>query len=216
MNIGVLGAGRLSGALAPHWIAAGHDVMIGGRTPDKTRALADRLGAHAGTLREAAEFGEVVLLAVLYAGIESTVHEAGAADGTLRDKVLIDCNNPVDVKRFLLLTDPGTSLAEQLAAETGARVVKALNQVHFHVWEPRAAYDGHPLVSPIAGDDEDAKALVAELVRDAGSEPLDAGPLEQARNLEAMAAVIVRVLYTGGAPLSAFQLTVGEPQDLSG
>jgi predicted dinucleotide-binding enzyme len=203
MKIAILGAGRMAEALAPHWIAAGHEVMIGGRTPSKTHDLAQRLGARAGTLREAAQFGEVVLLAVLYAGIDATLEEAGPA---LRGKVLIDCNNPVETDRFTLVA----SHAQHIAATTGARVVKGLHQVHFHVWQQRARYDDRPLVVPIAGD-ADAKEIVAPLVRDAGAEPLDAGGLEQAHNLEAMAAVIIRLLWNGAPPLSAFQLTVGEP-----
>jgi hypothetical protein len=213
MNIGVLGAGRMTEALVPHWIAAGHQVTIGGRTASKAQALAGRLGARTGTLREAAEFGDVVLLAVLYAGVEWTLRLAGAADGTLRDRVLIDCNNAVEVERFTLVSESGSSLAEQIAATTGARVVKALNQVHFSVWQQRASYDQRPLVVPIAGDEENAKGVVAALIRDAGGEPLDAGGLEQTHNLEAMAAVIIRLLFGGADPLSAFQLTVGAPQD---
>jgi predicted dinucleotide-binding enzyme len=100
------------------------------------------------------------------------------------------------------------ALAERLGATTGGRVVKALHQVHFHVWQQHARYDGHPLVVPIAGEAE-AKDVVATLVRDAGAEPLDACGLEQAHNLEAMAAVIIRVLDGGAPALSAFQLTVG-------
>jgi 8-hydroxy-5-deazaflavin:NADPH oxidoreductase len=208
MKIGVLGAGLMTEGLVPHWINAGHQVMIGGRTPAKAHALADRLGARAGSLREAAEFGDVVLLAVHYTGVDWTLREAGAADGTLRGKVLIDCNNPVEVEHFTLVTDPGGSLAEQIAADTGARVVKALHQVHVDVWRRHTAYHGRPLIVPIAGDEE-AKEVAATLVRDAGAEPLDAGGLEHAHNLEAMSAVIIRVLWSGADPLSAFQLTVG-------
>ena len=211
MRIGVLGAGRMTEALVPHWVAAGHEVTIGGRTPDKARALAERVGAHAGSLREAAEFGEVVLLAVLYTGIETTLRDASAADGTLTGKVLIDCNNAVEVERFTLATVQDTSLAEQIAADTGARVVKAFHLAHAEVWRQAARYDGKPLVVPIAGDDADAKATAAALVRDTGAEPLDAGGMEQTANLEGMAAVIIRLLSGGADPLSAFQLSVGAP-----
>jgi predicted dinucleotide-binding enzyme len=210
MKIGVLGAGRMAEGLVPLWLAAGHEVMIGGRTPEKARALASRVGARAGSLREAAEFGEVVLLAVLNAGVESTLRDSGAAAGTLAGKVLIDCTNAIEHERYTLTTPPGSSVAEMVAAATGARVVKAFNQVHFHVWSTAARYHGDPPVVPIAGD-ADAKRLVAELVRDAGGDPLDAGGPEQAHNLEAMAAVIIRILFGGADPLSAFQLTVGAP-----
>lgn len=211
MKIGVLGAGHMAEALVPHWTAAGHEVMIGGRTPSKAHALAERLGASAGTLRTAAEFGDAVLLAVLYPGVESTLDDAGASDGTLRGKVLIDCNNPVEIGRFTLVTDPGRSLAEQIAAATGARVVKALNQVHAEVWRQRATFHGEPLVVPVAGDDDDAKRVVSSLVRAAGAKPLDGGDLGQAHHLEAMAAVCIRLLFGGAEPLSAFQLTAGTP-----
>jgi predicted dinucleotide-binding enzyme len=133
MKIGVLGAGRMAEALVLHWLAAGHDVLIGGRTVPRARALAARLGARGGTLREAAEFGDAVLLAVLYAGIDATLREAGAEDGVLADKPLLDCNNPVEIERFTLDTEPGTSLAEGIAAGTRARVVKGLNLAHAEV-----------------------------------------------------------------------------------
>lgn len=211
MKIGVLGAGRMTEALVPFWIAAGHDVMIGGRTPGRAAALAERLGARAGTLREAAEFADVAMIAVLYAGVDETLREAGDA---LRGKPLIDVTNPVETERFTLVTPPGASIAEEIAARTGARVVKTLHHVHFHVYMQRARYAGRPLVVPVAADDEEAKALVFGLVRDVGAEPFDAGGLEQAHNLEAMAAVIIRLLWTGAAPaLSALQLIEGLPAE---
>jgi predicted dinucleotide-binding enzyme len=182
MKIGVLGAGRMTEAIVPHWLAAGHEVMIGGRTTAKAEQLAARLGTRSGSLREAAEFGDVIFLSVLYQGVESTLRAAGDA---LAGKVLLDCTNPVESERFTLVTEPGTSIAETIAAASGARVVKALNQVERQVWMTGARYDGEPLVVPIAGE------------------------LLHARYLEAMAAVIIRWLAGGADPLSAFQLTVG-------
>ncbi len=211
MKIGVLGAGRMAEALVPRWLTAGHEIMIGGRTPQKAQDLAARVGARSGTLRDAAEFGEVNFLAVLYAGLDSTLRDAGAADGTLAGKVLIDCTNPVEVERFTLVSKLGTSASEKIATVSGASVVKAFNQVHCHVWGSGARYHGEPLAVPIAGG-EDAKLVVAGLVRDAGAEPLDAGELEQAHNLEAMAAVIIRLLFGGVDPLAAFQFTIGAAQ----
>jgi hypothetical protein len=76
------------------------------------------------------------------------------------------------------------------------------------IWQQSAAYGGRPLVVPIAGD-EAAKQVVATLVRDTGAEPVDAGGIEHAGYLEAMAAVIIRLLYRGAHPFSAFQLTAG-------
>jgi predicted dinucleotide-binding enzyme len=212
MKLGVLGAGRMAEGLAPHWLSAGHEVMIGGRTPAKAEALASRLGARSGSLREAAEFGEAIFFAVLHAGVESTLRDAGAGEGVLRERVLIDCTNPIERERLTVTTAPGRSVAEEIAEATGARVIKAFNQVHYDVWRRGARYGGQPLVVPIAGDAE-AKAVASGLVIDAGGEPLDAGGLEHAYELEAMAGVVIRLLFAGADPLSAFQFMVGSPSE---
>jgi predicted dinucleotide-binding enzyme len=210
MKIGVLGAGRMAEGLVPLWVAAGHEVLIGGRTETKARELAASVGARAATLREAAEFGDVLFLAVLRAGVESTLADAGAADGALRGKLLIECTNAIEREHFATTTAPGASVSDEIATTTGARVAKAFNQVHYDVWRRRARYAGQPLVVPVAGD-ADAKEVAFTLVRDAGGEPLDAGGLENTHDLEAMAAVIIRQLFGGADPLSAFQLEVGDP-----
>jgi predicted dinucleotide-binding enzyme len=211
MKIGVLGAGRMTAALVPHWVAAGHRVVIGGRTPATAQELADRVGADSASLREVTERSDVVLLAVLYQGIDATLDAAGAADaadGTLAGKVVIDCNNAVEIERFTLDLPPGESLAGRIAATTGARVAKAFHNAHADVWATRARYDGRPLVAPIAGDAE-AKTVAARLVRDVGAEPFDAGGMEHTLYQEAASAVIIRHLFAGADPLSVFQLTVG-------
>jgi predicted dinucleotide-binding enzyme len=210
VKIGFLGAGVMAESLVPLWVAAGHELIIGGRTPEKTAELAARVGARAATLREAAEAADVLVLGVLYQGVAETLASAGAADGVLRGKVLIDVNNPVETEDYQLVDDFAPSLAEHLARVTGADVVKALNQVHHDVWRRRATYGGGPLVVPVATDSAAAREIADALVRDAGATPLDAGPLAQARNIEAMTAVIIRHLWTGGPSLSAFQLTVAD------
>lgn len=206
MRIGVLGAGRMTEALVPAWLRAGHEVLIGGRTPQKTAALARRLGARAGTLREAAEFGEVVLVAVLLAGLDETLRAAGAPEGTLAGKTVLDCGNAVNLAGFSqVYFAGGTSMAEEIARlAPGAHVVKAFNQVHMDVWRmDPPVFGGRPLVVPIAGDEE-GKAVAGVLVQEQGAEPLDAGDLTQARHLEAMAIVVIRLLYSGHDPLTAF------------
>jgi predicted dinucleotide-binding enzyme len=210
MKIGFLGAGRMAEALVPLWVAAGHELIVGGRTPKKTADLAAQVGARAATLLEAAEEAQVLVLGVLYEGVGATLKAAGAADGVLRGKVLIDVNNPVETEHFQLVDDFAPSLAEHLARSTGADVVKALNQVHADVWQRGVTYGGAPLVVPVATDSAAAREVANTLVRDAGATPLDAGPLAQARNIEAMTAVIIRHLYSGGAALSAFQLTIAD------
>jgi predicted dinucleotide-binding enzyme len=209
MRIGIIGAGRMASVLAQRWVAAGHEVMIGARDAERATALATRLGpgVPSGTLRDAAEFGEAALLAIWPTDVIPALLAAGAADGTLAGRTLIDCNNPVETGSFTLTTGE-VSLAEQIARlAPGSRVVKAFNQCHADVWamEP-PAFDGRRLVVPLAGDDPVGKDLVARLVRDTGCEPRDVGPLHRARHLEAMAAVVIGFLYTGAPTRTVFNL----------
>lgn len=206
MKIGVLGAGMMTEALAAGWVSAGHDVLIGGRTPDKAAHLAERIGARAGTLREAAEFGDAILVAVRLAGLEETLRAAGAPEGTLAGKTVIDCGNAVDVSDFSQVTyEGGSSMAEQVARlSPGAHVIKAFNQAHAAVWRMRPpVFDDRPLAVPFAGD-QDGKATARALIADLGAEPLDAGDIRQARHLEAMAIIVIRLLFSGHDPLSVF------------
>ncbi|MES9538812.1 MULTISPECIES: NAD(P)-binding domain-containing protein [unclassified Actinomadura] len=209
MKIGVLGAGMMTEALAAGWVSAGHDVLIGGRTPEKAADLAERIGARAGTLREAAEFGDAVLIAVRLAGVEETLRAAGAPEGSLAGKTVIDCGNAVDVSDFSQVTyEGGASMAEEVARlSPGAHVIKAFNQAHAAVWRMRPpVFDDRPLAVPFAGD-ENGKATARALITDLGAEPLDAGDIRQARHLEAMAIVVIRLLFSGYDPLSVFAFT---------
>ncbi|MER7174950.1 NADPH-dependent F420 reductase [Streptomyces mesophilus] len=203
MKIGVLGAGRMTEALAGRWITAGHEVFIGGRTPDKAAGLAERLGAAgSGSLREAAGYGDVVLLAVLREGLEDTLAAAGAAEGALAGKTVVDVGNSVDTTTYTQVTWDGRSMSERAAElAPGSHLVKAFNLAYSEVWKTPPLYGGRPLAVPYAGDDE-AKPAARRLIEDVGASPLDAGDLSQTRHLEAMGAVVIRRLF-GGADLSS-------------
>ncbi len=121
--------------LAGRWAADGHEVMIGARDPDKAAEVAERIGAVGGCgLREAVGFGDVILVGVKMAGIEDALVAAGAGEGALAGKVLIDCGNAVDTTDFSQVTWEGRSLAEQVETlVTGSRVVKAFNLAAYTV-----------------------------------------------------------------------------------
>jgi predicted dinucleotide-binding enzyme len=217
MRIGTLGAGLMAQALAARWAQQGHDVTVGARDVAKAEILARQIGARAGSLREAAEFGDVLLFAVLSEGVESTLAAAGASDGALAGKVLIDCTNPVEGERFTLVMGEGHSIAEQIQEATEARVVKAFNLSQVSVWEtvtptlmtpPR--FDGRPLAVPFAGDDPAANDVARALITSLEREPVEVGPLHRARHLEAMAATVISLLHGGRDPVTVFNLT--EPQ----
>ncbi|MER6120368.1 NAD(P)-binding domain-containing protein [Streptomyces sp. NPDC001743] len=203
MRIGVLGTGNMAGALATHWVRAGHDVVIGGRDVRKTERLATRLGSDAkpASLRAAAEFGQVVLAALPFGAGASVVRELRAV---LDGKVLIDCSNPVG-PGFQLLTQSGLSAAQQLAAAApGTHVVKAFNLCHEDVWRMTPPiFDERPLAVPVCGDDETALTLVRQLVRHVGCEPVAGGGLERAGLLEATAALFIGLWVGEGADAQA-------------
>jgi predicted dinucleotide-binding enzyme len=204
MRIGILGTGNMADALGTQWARAGHELLIGGRTPSRAAALAERIGPRAraaGSLREAAEYGEAVLLAVAHAGVPQTLEQAGAADGTLGGKALIDCTNAV-VEGFRLATDGGPGAAELIAAAArGAHVVKAFNLCQESAWRMTPpAFGGSPLAVPLCGDDPEALEVVRGLVKDIGCVPVDGGGLARARYLEAMTAFVIGVHVSGADP----------------
>src|SRR3954451_2280747 len=96
MRIGTLGNGLMAEALAGQWVKAGHDVLIGGREPERAAEVAKRAGASAGSLQDAATYGDVVLLAV---PAEVAVEVAGGV-GMSSGTTLIDCTNALDHRDF--------------------------------------------------------------------------------------------------------------------
>lgn len=209
MKVGLIGTGRLGAVLGARWAAAGHDVMVGSRSPERGEALAAAFGhgSRHGTPREAAAHGEAVFLGVLWRDVDAALDLIGAGDGVLAGKALLDPVNPVELERYTLVSGP-TSAAEHIQRRAaGAHVVKAFNLCHSDVWQMEPVeFDGRPLVMPYAGDEPHANALAARLAADLGCRPLDAGPLDQARHLEAMAAVVIRQLFGGAPPRTVLNL----------
>lgn len=203
MKIGTLGNGLMAEALAGQWVKAGHDVMIGGRTDERAAEVAERVGAVAGSLEEAAAYGEVVLLAV---PAEVAVAVAGVVpDG----RTLIDCTNALDHRDFTLAQD---SMAEAVSAAVGpgVSVVKGFNLAADTVWRNPPPGLGVPLCGdPVAARDTPSGAsgraeagagvpVVAGLVRDLGCVPVPAGGLVRAKLLEATAALAIGIWVGGG------------------
>ncbi|WP_370414297.1 NADPH-dependent F420 reductase [Streptomyces fradiae] len=209
MRIGVLGTGNMADALATQWVRAGHEVTIGGRDLARAAGLAARIGdgTRGGGLREAAEFGEVVLAALPYGAGAGVVRELRTA---LAGRTLVDCSNPVG-PGFELLTEGGPSAARQLAdAAPEARVVKAFNLCHEGVWRlSPPVFDGRPLAVPVCGDDEAAVARVRTLVADLGCTPFAGGGLDRAGLLEATAALFIALWVGEGADVQAIAPPLG-------
>jgi predicted dinucleotide-binding enzyme len=198
MNIAIIGAGNVGGALGGSWVRVGHAITYGVREPqaDKTRALlaATGGGARAVAVGEAARDADVVVLATPWNATQAAL----AAAGELRGKVLVDCTNPlkfmpgVGLELSIGFSDSGGETVARWAP--GARVVKAFNT---YGWEnfadaryPNAA--GLRPVMFVAGDDETAKATVTRLAEEIGFEGFDAGALTAARELEPLGLLWIR------------------------
>ncbi|MFI5692335.1 NADPH-dependent F420 reductase [Kribbella sp. NPDC051586] len=184
MRIGTLGNGLMTEALAGQWVRAGHDVMVGGRDAGRAGEVAKRIGAVAGSLAEAAAYGEVVLL-----GVPAEV-AVDVARMVPAGRTVIDCTNALDHRDFTL-AQPATAEAISRAVPE-VRVVKAFNLAADSVWRNPPAGLG----VPICGDD--GVEVVAELVRDLGCVPVAAGGLVRAKLLEATAALAIGIWVSGG------------------
>ncbi|GAB2542797.1 NADPH-dependent F420 reductase [Nocardia heshunensis] len=195
MRIGIIGAGQMARALGGGWAAAGHDIAIGARTPDRAQEAATAIGhgARAATIGDAVAFGEVTLLAV---PVDAITEVLGVGDFTGR--TLIDCTNAFapDTGGFGL-SEP--AVAERIAAGApGARVVKAFNLLAAEVWAgPHREFEGRPLTVPLCGDDADAIATVVALAGDLKLHAVHAGGLGRARYLEATSAFVVGLWFSG-------------------
>jgi 8-hydroxy-5-deazaflavin:NADPH oxidoreductase len=186
MKIAVLGAGNVGGALGKLWAGRGHAVRFG--VPDvgseKIKALlASTAGkAQAGSNREAAGASEVVVLSVPWPAAEQAIRDCG----DLKSKVVIDCTNPLRSDLKGLAVGTTTSAGEQVAAWSGAKVVKAFNTIGAGDYG-NAEFSGTRADGFYCGDDEAAKAKVKPLIADIGLNPVDVGPLRNARLLEPLA-----------------------------
>jgi len=193
MRIGVIGIGMVGGTLGRRWAREGHEVLFGVREPSSEkvgRLLADSgENARAGTVAEAAAFGEVIALATPWGGTEDAVRHAGDLTG----KVLLDCTNPLKPDLSGLAGDP--SGAEQVAAwSPGAKVVKIFNTTGFkNMDDPRFGDDRATMF--YCGDDAAAKKVAATLAEGLGFEAVDAGPLAEARSLEYLALLWIHLAY---------------------
>jgi predicted dinucleotide-binding enzyme len=183
MKIGIVGSGRVGGTLGGVWVRAGHEVMFSSRNVEHDKALAAGLGANAlaGTPREAAAFGEVVMISVPYRSLPEVGRDLA---GLIKGKVVIDTCNPFasrdgDIATWALEKGAGLASAELLP---GAHVVRAFNAIGYA--RMGAAHERPGRIGmPIAGDDARAVAVASRLIRDIGYEPVLIGGLARGKHL---------------------------------
>jgi 8-hydroxy-5-deazaflavin:NADPH oxidoreductase len=215
MNIGVLGRGVVGQRLAAAFKERGHDVMIGTRDPSNEELQSwlggEGAGIRAGTLGDVAEFGELLVIAVLGNAAEDAIALAGPE--RFAGKVVIDATNPLDFSEGpppRLAITGRDSLGERIQrAIPEAKVVKAFNTIGNAYFDDPSFAEGKPTMF-IAGDDEGAKKTVNEVLESFGWPPaVDIGGIEGSRELEAMCILWVKIGFRRGAFDHGFKLLVG-------
>jgi predicted dinucleotide-binding enzyme len=192
MKIGVIGARNVGGTLGRGWSNAGHEVRYGSRKPEP------------GNIKETAAWAEVVVVATPW----EAVPDAIKACGNLGGKVVVDCTNPLLPELAGLALGTTDSAGERAAAlAKGARVVKAFNTVGYGIMANPEFSGGQRATMLYCGDDAAAKTTVRQLAADLGFDPVDAGPLRQARVLEPFAMLWISLaVHYGLGPNFAFHL----------
>jgi predicted dinucleotide-binding enzyme len=183
MRIAIIGAGNIGSGLARAWSQKGHDIALGVRHPNepKTLAAVARTDSRARPMTPdaAVKEGEIAVLAIPFGAVAATLE----ALGNLTGKIVIDCTNPVGVT-----LPPGVASGAELVARLapGALVVKSFNaQGAENIASPR--YANEVASNFYCGDDDGAKRVVRGLIEDVGFDPVDVGPLKNARLIEAAA-----------------------------
>ena len=216
MRVGILGSGEVGQSLGRGFAARGHSVMLGSRTPDSEKVktwIQETDGETTpGTFRAASQFGEVLVLATLWAGTENAIELAGAEN--FAGKVVVDVTNPMDFSLGMppfLTHGNNDSGAEQVQRWLPkARIVKSFNIVNSaDMVDPD--YRGGVPEMYVCGNDEAARSRVADICRDFGWKRVtDIGDLKAARHLEALANFWVHLALVRGGWRQAFSLLTKE------
>src|ERR1700760_157698 len=178
-TISIIGSGSMPTAIATRAAQHGHTIEVISRDTAKAQALADKIGNGATSAPfGATPLGDIVIVAIPYTDTISAVTNYGEA---LAGKILVDISNTFNANASGLLTTPGSSAAQEIAAVApqGTAVVKALNTIFGHVLA-----QGEPLDAFLAGDSAEAKTQVAAFLQSIDLRPLDAGGLHMASVLE--------------------------------
>jgi 8-hydroxy-5-deazaflavin:NADPH oxidoreductase len=197
MQIAIIGAGNVGGALGVRWARLGHAVRFGVPNPlaPKYAPLRVSPGAVVCSPKDAVKDADAIVLATPWASAQEAIRDLGP----LGDAIVIDCTNPVKFGPDGVVMAPidGPSGADLIAAAAnGGRFVKTLNQVGFNIMvDPMQA--SAPALMLVAGDDAAAKSIATDLVRELGFDARDAGPLRNAGALENLALLWIDQAFRG-------------------
>ena len=211
-TIAVIGTGQVGAALGPEFAVLGHKIVYGSRDParENVKELVIRTG-HGATVTtppEAVTTADIVVLAVPGMLVDTVTRSLGDLSG----KIIIDPTNPlVNHEDGLMELGVETSNGEIIqAAAPDAYVVKAFNTLNWKTMvDPGSS--GGPVSIPLAGDSDQAKAKVAELVKGMGLESIDVGPIRHDRYVEGMLILWINNQFVEGQPFN-YHLRKQPPQ----
>ncbi len=208
-KIGFIGAGRIGSQLATFWAHAGYQVMISARDIAPLKVLADQIGSNVrvGTPAEAASFGDVVVVTVPYGALPQVGRDYARE---LKGKVVLDTCNP-NLKRDGDMTkdalEKGTGVMDPIYLP-GTRVVRAFNTVGAGQLTPMSRRAVELIGIPLASNDKEALLIAAQLVRDAGFEPIIVGDLSTAKSFDTGTAIYGKALPASQVR-AALNITIG-------
>ncbi|HYK58220.1 MAG TPA: NAD(P)-binding domain-containing protein [Bryobacteraceae bacterium] len=180
MNIAIVGSGKIGGVVGKLWARAGHKVRFSSRHPETLKQLVADAGTNTsrGTIEDALDFGETILVSIPYGSLEAFGREYG---GKIASKIVIETGNPYPAR--------DGAVAEQVRSSKlgtgvwsarwlpGVRLVRGFNSVWDQTLVKEAHRPGPQVGIPLASDDAEALKVAASLVRVAGFDPVIAGPL---------------------------------------
>jgi len=184
MKIGILGgSGRMGQGLARGYVAVGHEVFLGSRSPQRASAVASEMagGASGGSLADAAEFGELVVLAVPFGDAVETI---ASVQDSLAGKIVVDITNPFGA------VPPGqvAGIENNSRAAASARWVAAYKTTFWKTLDDPSGLDVF-----VCGLDAEAKAVVMDLITTTGFRAIDCGGFENARTLDLMVPLMIEL-----------------------
>jgi predicted dinucleotide-binding enzyme len=195
MKIGIMGAGHMGAAFAHRLAAADHEIAIAAPNLEEARKVAGEVGHRVRAAPRAvlAEGTDLLILATPYAASAAALRAVRHTDG----KAVVDISNPIGPDMSLAVGHTTSAAEEIQRAVPGAKIVKAFNTIFSTVLGSEPGSDSRAQIL-YAGDDAGAKDTVRRLIESIGFEPVDSGPLANARYLEPLGMLYIWLGYTGG------------------
>ena len=197
MRIGMIGTGKIGFSLGPLLVNSGHEVRFGSRNPELVRGTVGKFGTGAslGNIQEAAQFGDVLFTAVPWHAVSETLRAAGPLAG----KTIVDCTNPLTPEMGLAVGCTTSAAEETAKLFPEANVVKGFNTIFAaHYRSGDLGSGGQRLSMFFCGDDAAAKKKVSGIIESLGLTPVDAGPLREARYIEPLGLLLIRLAFVQG------------------